>query len=118
LKKLKTLSSLDDNRGKRYLNGKWVWFDSGFYEVAGIWTLIVIEVGELVGCLSNLVSFAGLGEISIISLIIEFLIDQLGNLLQAFLWWGKLAGTHSLNPWSKKSPCSAASLTLPQNNPS
>tara|TARA_X000000950_G_C13884272_1_gene648231 strand:+ start:1044 stop:1562 length:519 start_codon:yes stop_codon:yes gene_type:complete len=88
VKKLKTLSSLDGNRGKRYLYDKWVWFGSGFYGLAGIWALIVIEVGELVGFLSNLGSFSGLGEISIVSLIIEFLINQLGNLLQAFLWWG------------------------------
>jgi len=88
VKKLKTLSSLDGKRGKRYLYDKWVWFGSGFYGLAGIWTLIVIEVGELVGFLSKLGSFSGLGEISIISLIIEFLINQLGNLLQAFLWWG------------------------------
>lgn len=45
VKKLKTLSSLDGKRGKRYLYDKWVWFGSGFYGLAGIWTLIVIEVG-------------------------------------------------------------------------
>ena len=85
VKKLKTLSSLDGNRGKRYVYDKWVWFGSGIYGLAGIWTLIVIEVGELLGFLSNLGGFSGLGEISIVSLIIEFLINQLGNLLQAFL---------------------------------
>jgi hypothetical protein len=88
VKKLKTLSSLDGNRGKRYLYDKWVWFGSGFYGLAGIWTLIVIELGELYGFLSNLSSFSGFGDISIVSLVVDFFIGQLGNLLQAFLWWG------------------------------
>ena len=88
VKKLKTLPSLDGNRGKRYLYDKWVWFGSGFYGLAGIWTLIVIELGELLGFLSNLSSFSGFGDTSIVGLVIDFFIDQLGNLLQAFLWWG------------------------------
>lgn len=88
VKKLRTLPSLNGNRGKRYLYDKWVWFGSGFYGLAGIWTLIVIELGELAGFLGNLDSFSGLGETSIVSFVINFFIDQLGNLLQAFLWWG------------------------------
>lgn len=88
VKKLKTLPSLDGNRGKRYLYDKWVWFGSGFYGLAGIWTLIIIELGELIGFLGNLSTFSGFGDTSIISFVVDFFIDQLGNLLQAFLWWG------------------------------
>ena len=87
VKKLKTLPGLEGNRGKRYLYDKWAWFGSGFYGLAGFWTLIVIEVGELVGFLSSPATISPTGAGDIIGLIIGFFIDQMANLLQAFLWW-------------------------------
>ena len=87
VKKMKTLPGLKGSRGKKYMYEKWAWFGSGFYGLAGFWTLIVIEAGELFGFVTNLGSFEGIGDAGLISFIIDFFIDQLGNLIQAFLWW-------------------------------
>ena len=87
VKKLKTLPSLDGSRGKKYIYEKWAWFGSGFYGLAGLWTLAVIEVSELIGFITNPSGMPSFDLNSLIGMVIEFFIDQLGNIIQAFMWW-------------------------------
>lgn len=91
--KLKELKKLDKSlrRGvggkKNFFFDKWMWFGSGFYGMAGFWTLLVIEVGEIAGLFMNPVLDAEATPRGIIEVILSFLMDQLGNIIQAFLWF-------------------------------
>lgn len=71
---------------------KWMWFGSGFYGLAGLYTLVIIELRELSGFLANLPESANYFSNGIVDAIITFLINQLGNVVQAFLWWGYWPG--------------------------
>ncbi len=91
--KLKQLRKLDKKlrKGptgkKKILFDKWMWFGSGFYGLAGFWTLLVIEVNEVISLVMHPVLNQAGPPRGIIDWIISFLLDQLGNVIQAFLWF-------------------------------
>lgn len=66
---------------------KWMWFGSGFYGLAGLYTLVIIEVRELIGFVYNLPQVSELFAEGVVDAFVQFLIAQLGNIIQAFLWW-------------------------------
>jgi len=92
--KLKQLRKLDKKprKGpagrKKILFDKWMWFGSGFYGLAGFWTLLVIEINEVMSLIMHPVLDQASPQRGIIDWIISFLLDQLGNVIQAFLWFG------------------------------
>ncbi len=86
VKELKKSSSIK-SKEKNLIYDKWMWFGSGFYGLAGLWTLVVIEVQEFIGFLFNLSQLSDLVANGLIDTLIEFLINQLGNVLSAFLWF-------------------------------
>ncbi len=67
---------------------KWMWFGSGFYGLAGLYTLAIIELREFIGFLLNLPQISSVLANGIVDAVIQFFINQLGNIIQAFLWWG------------------------------
>ena len=87
VKELKKNSEGKKDSAKNLIYDKWMWFGSGFYGLAGLWTLLVIEVREFVGFIFNLSSLGSLAADGLIEALIDFLISQLGNVLQAFLWF-------------------------------
>ncbi len=66
---------------------KWMWFGSGFYGLAGLYTLAIIEIRELIGFLFNLPQLSSMLADGLVEALLQFLINQLGNIIQAFLWW-------------------------------
>lgn len=70
------------------LYNKWMWMGSGFYGLAGLYTLVIIELRELFGFLANLSAVPGYFSDGIVSFLIGFLTNQIGNMVQAFVWWG------------------------------
>ena len=88
VKELKKGAESKQETRKNLIYDKWMWFGSGFYGLAGLWTLLVIEVREFIGFLFNLSSLSSLAAEGLVNVLIEFLINQLGNVLQAFLWFG------------------------------
>ncbi len=87
VKELKKGAESKREPGKNLIYDKWMWFGSGFYGLAGLWTLLVIEVREFIGFLLNISSLSSLAADGLITVLIDFLISQLGNILQAFLWF-------------------------------
>lgn len=70
-----------------YLYKQWLFFGGGFYGLAVLWTLLVIEVGELIGLIANF-DLAVLLADGVIALIVNVIVSQFGNMLTAILWFG------------------------------
>ena len=71
------------------LHQKWMKFGGGFYGIAALWTLIVIEVKDLWQFLANLDQAGNLLDEGLLSLLIGMLVNQITNFVQAFLWFGQ-----------------------------
>ncbi len=91
LKKNRKAMRKSDDRKVRLIYNRWAWFGGGFYGLAGLWTFLVIEAGELIGFLRSgryLDAVSG----DLLNLIISFLINQLTNSIQALLWFSYWPG--------------------------
>lgn len=89
VKKLKKkLGKSSGSGGKaEYIYGKWMWFGSGFYGLAGLWTFAVIETLQFFGFMLDVGSWNTLMDDGLISFLINFALNQLGNMLQGLLWF-------------------------------
>lgn len=88
LKKMKKSIEKKESKNSNYVYDKWMWFGSGFYGLAGLWTFAVIEISQFFGFIFNFPGFAELFADGIIDFIVTLLINQFGNVLSAFLWFG------------------------------
>ena len=91
LKKVKKKLSADESgspdRRARFIYDKWMWFGSGFYGLAGLWTFVVIEIFQFLGFLFDARSWSALLDNGLVSFLIDFALNQLGNMLQGLLWF-------------------------------
>ncbi|MEX0738961.1 MAG: hypothetical protein WD071_06445 [Pseudohongiella sp.] len=81
-KRHKTHKSKNGN----YLYKQWLFFGGGFYGLAVLWTLLVIEVGELVGLIANFDLAAWFAD-GVLSLVLNVIVSQFGNIITALLWF-------------------------------
>ena len=95
LKEMKKASKDKDVRGQNYIYDKWMWFGSGFYGLAALWTFLVMELVDAINFIFNFPGFASLLAGGFINVIIRGLMNQLENIISAFLWF---------NYWSDGSP--------------
>lgn len=70
-----------------YMMEKWMWFGSGFYGLAGLWTFAVIEIGDLLRVIFNPSSIPESFDHGFVTAAVELVLNQLGNLITAFLWF-------------------------------
>jgi hypothetical protein len=75
------------SKNGNYLYKQWLFFGGGFYGLAVLWTLLVIEVGELIGFIINF-DLAALLADGVIALFVNLVLSQLGNVVTAVLWFG------------------------------
>jgi hypothetical protein len=74
-----------------YFFDRWMWFGSGFYGLTALWTLVVVEVLDIV---NFVISFPGMSKLfadGVVSLVIDLILNQIANLISAFIWftyWG------------------------------
>lgn len=89
IKKLKKSSPADPDKSSktRMLYNKWMWFGSGFYGLAGFWTFLVIEFGQAVDFITDFSAWGKLTDAGMVSFLVNFAINQLGNLLQGLVWF-------------------------------
>ncbi|MDG2339205.1 MAG: hypothetical protein P8N94_14675 [Gammaproteobacteria bacterium] len=66
---------------------KCVWFGSGFYGLAGLWTFAVIEIGDVLQVIFNPSSIPESFGHGFVTAVVELVLNQLGNLITAFLWF-------------------------------
>lgn len=95
LKEMKKASKQKGVGGQNYIYDKWMWFGSGFYGLAALWTFLVMELADIFNLFFNFPGFASLLEGGLVNVIIRVLLYQLQNILSAFLWF---------NYWSEGSP--------------
>lgn len=77
-------------RRKSFVMNKWMFFGSGFYGLAGLWTFAVIEVSQFLSFVFNYPGTDYLMRNGFVAFLIEVLINQLQNLIMAlvwFFWW-------------------------------
>jgi len=79
------------NKKARFIYNRWGWFGGGFYGLAGLWSFLVIEISDLANFLAAGNYLAGLDS-GIVDFIVSFLINQLGNSIQALLWFSYWPG--------------------------
>lgn len=70
-----------------YLYKQWLFFGGGFYGLAILWTLLVIEISELIGFILNF-DLAELLADGFIAMIVTLIVAQFGNIITALLWFG------------------------------
>lgn len=94
LKEMKKASKEKGVGGQNYIYDKWMWFGSGFYGLAALWTFLVIELVDIVSFVFNFPGFASLLVDGFVKMIIGVFLNQLANIISAFVWF---------NYWSENS---------------
>jgi len=90
VKKARKKISRQKRSNARYIYEKWMWFGSGFYGLAGLWTFALIEVKQFAEFVLEFPGWSVLLQGGLVGFLINFLINQLGNLFQGlfwFTWW-------------------------------
>lgn len=87
LNELRKQHKTNKSKNGNYLYKQWLFFGGGFYGLAVLWTLLVIEVGELIGFIFNF-DLALLLADGIVGLLVNLVVSQLGNVVTALLWFG------------------------------
>lgn len=87
LKKMKKSVAAREHKNSNYVYEKWTWFGSGFYGLAALWTFAVIEIVQFFDFVFDFPGLAVLFEDGLVGFIVDFLLNQLGNVVQAFVWF-------------------------------
>lgn len=69
------------------LYDKWMWLGGGFYGLAGLWTLFIVEVNDLLRFIGGLPEFIDTFNGGFFELFMMFLMNQFSNLIAAFAWF-------------------------------
>lgn len=72
---------------KDALFDKWMWLGGGFYGLAGLWTLLIVEVTDITRFIVGLPQFVQSFDGGIFDLVKMFIANQLSNLVAAFAWF-------------------------------
>lgn len=70
-----------------YVYGRWAAFGGGFYGLTALWTFVVIEVSQTIQFIFRFPGFAKLFEDGFVDFFVELLVNQLGNIVSAFVWF-------------------------------
>lgn len=87
LDELRKQRKTNKSKNGNYLYKQWLFFGGGFYGLAVLWTLLVIEAVELIGFIMNF-DLAALLANGVFALFINVVIAQLGNVVTALFWFG------------------------------
>ena len=82
----------DDTNAKAKLKSdivfdKWMWFGSGFYGLAALWTFVIIEITDVFNFIFNNPGWAVLLADGVVSLVFDVLANQISNIVSAFVWF-------------------------------
>lgn len=87
IKEIKQSFKSSTNRQANFLYRKWMWFGSGFYGLAALWTFMVIELGQVAGFLFNPAPTVARMREDATQFAISTAMAQAVNLLESFLWF-------------------------------
>lgn len=83
-----SLDQSSTNENAHFLFNRWMWFGSGFYGLAALWTLVIVEMLDVLRFIFAFPGFDVIFANGIIGAIVDFLLNQLSNFISAFLWFG------------------------------
>jgi hypothetical protein len=86
LKQVKKTTRESGSRAEHPLHAKWMRFGGGFYGIAALWTLIVIEVGGVLGTISHPSSIEQMFRGGPVDFIVHQLVNQVTTFVQAIMW--------------------------------
>jgi hypothetical protein len=82
-----------------YLYRQWLMFGGGFYGLAALWTLLSIEVGELISFLFNF-DLQELMADGFVAMLLNFIAAQVNNIVTAAVWFAYWPeGNQPILPW-------------------
>lgn len=87
IKKMKKSFEKKEESNANFVYEKWMWFGSGFYGLAGLWSFAVIEISDMLRFVFNFPGLAVLFEDGIISFLVALGLNQVGNIITAFVWF-------------------------------
>lgn len=87
LKQMKKSANKADTAPDPVLQKKWMKFGGGFYGMAALWTLIVVEVSGGVSVIAHPSSIESMVEGGVIHIIIDWLLGQASTFVQAMTWF-------------------------------
>ena len=77
-----------DGGTSNYMVEKWMWFGSGFYGLAGLWTFAVIEIADVLRVISNPSTILHALDDGFVAAVIDLAVNQFSNFITAFVWFG------------------------------
>ena len=92
LKQLRKASKNGDKAHEHHLHSKWMKFGGGFYGVAALWTLLVIETSGVVDVIVHPSSIEKMFEGGILKFLIDWAIGQGATFVQAITWFNWWSG--------------------------
>ncbi|MBL4573478.1 MAG: hypothetical protein JKY86_10450 [Gammaproteobacteria bacterium] len=84
----KSFRKKKDGGTSSYVVEKWMWFGSGFYGLAGLWTFAVIEIADVIRIVFNPSTILASFDNGLVSAVINLAVNQFSNLITAFVWFG------------------------------
>lgn len=99
LEHIKKSHKTNKAKSGNYLYRQWLMFGGGFYGLAVLWTLLSIEVVELVGFVFNFDLQRLLAD-GFVAMIVNFFVAQFGNIVSAVVWFAYWPdGDQPMLPW-------------------
>lgn len=95
LKEIRKAEKQSKQPADSVLHAKWMKFGGGFYGVAALWTLLVIEASGAAGVLANPTSLEGMFRGGLGGFIARWITNQVGTLVEAALWFSWWPGKGS-----------------------
>lgn len=100
LKRIKRASKTKDAPSDSLLHKKWMKLGGGFYGVAALWTLLVMETGGIVKAIVHPSSIENWFRDGVVEFIINWVVGQFTTFMQAFLWFSWWPdGRHEMFGW-------------------
>jgi hypothetical protein len=82
------------------LHAKWMRFGGGFYGVAALWTLVVMEASGIIGAIADPSSLEGMFHGGLVEFGVNLLVNQLTSFVQALVWFSWWSGEeHHVFGW-------------------
>ena len=88
LKQIRKASKKAATRSSNLLHNKWMKFGGGFYGVAALWTLLVMEGQGVVQTVEHPGSLVGMFDDGIVDFVVQMLTNQITTFVNALVWFG------------------------------
>jgi hypothetical protein len=96
LKQIKTAAKESKTPTDNALHAKWMRLGGGFYGVAALWTLIVIEASGIINAIVDPASLEEAFSRGVVDFGVNLLVSQITSFVQALVWFTWWSGSQHL----------------------